>query len=141
MKRKEYKSEPEKDVDTGGNIVSMDPEIGELPKGDVLIEGGKISAVGPELEASGADIVDASERIVMPGFVDAHRHLWQGAIKHTAPNTNLGDYFGNVLTRLAPAYRPEDVYAGNLIGAFEALDAGVTTLLDWSHIQTHPRSY
>jgi len=122
----------------GGNIVSMDPEIGELPKGDVLIEGGKISAVGPELEASGADVIDASERIVMPGFVDAHRHVWQGAIKGAAPDTDLGNYFGNVLARLAPAYRPDDVYAGNLIGALEALDAGVTTLLDWSHIQHTP---
>lgn len=122
----------------GGNIVSMDPEIGELPKGDVLIEGGKISAIGSKLEASGADVVDASERIVMPGFVDAHRHVWQGVIKDVAPNTDLQDYFGNVLARLAPAYRPEDVYAGNLIGALEALDAGVTTLLDWSHIQHTP---
>ena len=67
-----------------------------------------------------------------------HRHTWETAIRGIAPDVSLGGYFDLVLDQLAPAYRPEDVYAGNYLGSLEAIDAGVTTLLDWSHINNTP---
>ena len=73
-----------------------------------------------------------------PGFIDSHRHTWETVIRGIAPDVSLGGYFDLVLDQLAPAYRPEDVYAGNYLGSLEAIDAGVTTLLDWSHINNTP---
>src|SRR5215218_2304225 len=107
----------------GGTVISVDPEIGDLPKGDVLFEGGKIAEVAPDVKAPDAEVIDATDKIVMPGLVDAHRHVWQGAIKGVAPDTDLNDYFMGVLAAFAPTYEPEDVYAGELIGALEALRA------------------
>ena len=83
-------------------------------------------------------MVDATGCIVIPGFIDSHRHTWETVIRGIAPDVSLGGYFDIVLDQLAPAYRPEDVYAGNYLGALEAIDAGVTTLLDWSHINNTP---
>jgi cytosine/adenosine deaminase-related metal-dependent hydrolase len=74
----------------------------------------------------------------MPGFVDTHRHTWEAAIRGCAPNATLDDYFVDVLDTFAPVYRPEDVYAANLAGALECLNAGITTLVDWSHINNTP---
>jgi cytosine/adenosine deaminase-related metal-dependent hydrolase len=74
----------------------------------------------------------------MPGFIDSHRHTWETVIRGIAPDVSLAGYFDIVLDQLAPAYRPEDVYAGNYLGSLEALDAGITTVLDWSHINNTP---
>jgi len=122
----------------GGHVISMDPEIGDIPGGDVLIEGEEIAAVAPSIDASDCEVVDASGAIVIPGFIDSHRHTWETVIRGIAPDVTLDGYFQLVLDTLAPAYRPEDVYAGNLLGTLEAIDAGVTTLLDWSHINNTP---
>jgi cytosine/adenosine deaminase-related metal-dependent hydrolase len=116
----------------------MDPELGDFYGGDVLIEDERIAAVGPSVDAGEAEIVDASDCIVLPGFVDSHRHTWETVIRGIAPDVSLAGYFDIVLDQLAPAYRPEDVYAGNYLGALEAIDAGVTTVLDWSHISNTP---
>ncbi|NUT28660.1 MAG: amidohydrolase family protein [Streptomyces sp.] len=121
----------------GGHVVSMDPAIGDLPQGDVLIEDGKIAAVQPEISAD-AEILDMSGRIVIPGFVDTHRHTWEAPIRNVAPDATLDDYFVDILDTFAPLYTPEDVYAGNLAGALECLNAGITTLVDWSHINNTP---
>ncbi|WP_327699003.1 amidohydrolase family protein [Streptomyces sp. NBC_00459] len=120
-----------------GHVISMDPDIGELPRGDVLIEGGRITAVEREISAD-AEVLDMTGRIVIPGFVDTHRHTWEAPIRGCAPDATLDDYFVDVLDTFAPVYTPEDVYAGNLAGALECLDAGITTLVDWSHINNTP---
>jgi cytosine/adenosine deaminase-related metal-dependent hydrolase len=122
----------------GGCVLTLDPDIGNYRQGDVLIEGTKISAVGPKLRVSDAEVIDATSMIVMPGFIDTHRHIWEGILKNIAPDALLDDYFRDILGVLAPVYRPEDAYAGNLVSALGAIDAGVTTLLDWSHIQNTP---
>ena len=121
----------------GGYVLTVDPELGDLPKGDVLIDGDSIAAVAPQVDAD-AEVVDVSGSIVIPGFVDTHRHTWEAAIRGCAPNSTLDDYFVEVLDTFAPMYRPEDVYASNLAGALECVNAGITTLVDWSHINNTP---
>ena len=122
-----------------GHVVSMDPDIGDLPQGDVLVEDGTIVAVAREIPAEAdAEVLDMTGRIVVPGFVDTHRHTWEAPIRGCAPDATLDDYFVDVLDTFAPLYTPEDVYAGNLAGSLECLNAGITTLVDWSHINNTP---
>ncbi|MFG2555489.1 amidohydrolase family protein [Streptomyces sp. NPDC048581] len=121
----------------GGHVLSMDPGIGELPQGDVLIEDGRIASVEREISAD-ADVLDMTGRIVIPGFVDTHRHTWEASIRNVAPDATLDDYFVDILDTFAPLYTPEDVYAANLAGSLECLNAGITTLVDWSHINNTP---
>jgi cytosine/adenosine deaminase-related metal-dependent hydrolase len=125
----------------GGCVLSLDPKVGNFRQGDVLIEGSTIAAVGPNLRATDAEVIDASTTIVMPGFIDTHRHMWEGILRNIGVDIPLEgevSYLAFVLNTLAPAYRPEDVYIANLISALGAIDAGITTILDWSHIQASP---
>jgi 5-methylthioadenosine/S-adenosylhomocysteine deaminase len=121
----------------GGTVLSMDRDIGDLPRGDVLIEDGVIVAVEPIIGAD-AEIIDAEGCIVIPGFVDTHRHTWQAAIRGCAVDSTLDDYFVEVLDTYAPVYEPDDVYVSNRAGALECLNAGITTVVDWSHINNTP---
>jgi 5-methylthioadenosine/S-adenosylhomocysteine deaminase len=121
-----------------GFVVSMDPDVGEIPSGDVRVEDGKIVEIGRGLEASDAEQIDATGMIVMPGFVDTHRHTWQTPVRGVLPSCTLDHYFAVMLGSVGGHYRPEDVHVGNYAGALEALNAGVTTLLDWSHINNTP---
>src|SRR5688500_7968742 len=122
----------------GGHIISMDPDIGDISGGDVLIEGEEIAAVAPSIDASDAEVVDASGAIVIPGFIDSHRHTWETVIRGIAPDVTLDGYFALVLDSLAPAHRPPDVYAGNPLGALEVLGAGLTTLPGRSDVHNTP---
>jgi cytosine/adenosine deaminase-related metal-dependent hydrolase/ribose/xylose/arabinose/galactoside ABC-type transport system permease subunit len=125
----------------GGTILSLDRDVGEFTTGDVLIEGDKILAVGPGLVNGDCEVIDASGMIVMPGFVDSHRHIWEGLLRNIGTDVPLEgrtSYISFILHKLAPAYRPEDAYVGNLVSAVGAINAGITTLLDWSHIQASP---
>ena len=121
-----------------GFVVSMDPGLGEIPNGDVLVEDGAIVEVGRGLTASEAEEIDAAGMIVMPGFVDTHRHTWQTPVRGVLPCCTLDHYFAVMLGSVGGHYRPEDVHIGNYAGALEALNGGVTTLLDWSHINNTP---
>jgi cytosine/adenosine deaminase-related metal-dependent hydrolase len=126
----------------GGVVIDTAPEVVARRATDVLIEDGRIAAVGTDLiadlEASDVEVIDASERIVLPGFVDTHRHLWQTALRATVVDADLGVYFERVLGTYGSRYRPEDVAAGNLAGALECLDAGITTVQDFSHAPSSP---
>ena len=125
----------------GGTVLSLDRHIGDLSIGDVLIEGDRIVKVGPDLTNGEAELIDATGMIVMPGFVDTHRHIWEGLLRNIGTDVPLEgrtSYISFVLHKLAPAFRPEDAYVGNLVSALGAIDAGITTLLDWSHIQGSP---
>jgi len=121
-----------------GYVITVDPDIGDLVGADVLVEDDRIAAVAPGIDAGDAEIVDVTGKIVIPGFVDSHRHTWEAAIRGCAPNATLDDYFVEILDTFAPRYRPEDVYAGDLAGALECVNAGITTLVDWSHINNTP---
>jgi 5-methylthioadenosine/S-adenosylhomocysteine deaminase len=125
----------------GGTVLSLDPELGDLEQGDVLVEDDRILAVGRDLSNGEVEVIDASGMIVMPGFVDSHRHIWEGLLRNIGTDVPLEgrtSYISFVLHKLAPAFRPEDAYVGNLVSALGAIDAGITTLLDWSHIQGSP---
>lgn len=120
-------------------VLTMDPELGDLDPGDLLIENGRITSVAPHLETAGpVEEIDATGCIVIPGFVDTHRHMWQAALRGCAPHHTLGDYFRHVLGEIGPALAPEDLYLGNLLSARAALDAGITTVQDISNIQDSP---
>ncbi|HEY7604470.1 MAG TPA: amidohydrolase family protein [Gaiellaceae bacterium] len=121
-----------------GFVVSMDPGIGDVPDADVLVEDGKILEIGRGLAAADAEQIDATGMIVMPGFVDTHRHTWQTPVRGVLPCCTLDHYFAVMLGSVGGHYRPEDVRVGNYAGALEALNGGVTTLLDWSHISNTP---
>ena len=122
----------------GAIVLTQDPKLGELQDADILIEDDKIAAVGKNLSAEGAEIIDAKGDIVIPGFIDTHRHTWETSIRTCAPDYTLGAYFAGILDKFAPVYRPEDVYAANQWGALECANAGITTLVDWSHIMNTP---
>jgi len=124
-----------------GIVITVDPGLGNFRDADVLIEDSKIAAVGPNLEVGDAEVIDATGMIVMPGFIDTHRHVWEGILRNIGPDVPLEgeeSYLAFILGTLAPSYRPQDVYAGNTVGLWGAIDAGVTTILDWSHIQASP---
>jgi 5-methylthioadenosine/S-adenosylhomocysteine deaminase len=134
----------------GGAVMSMDPKVGDFPKADVLIEGKKIVAVGPNLHARGASEIDARGRIVMPGFVDTHHHQFEtvlrsfladGLLINDGSNSPSGNttYYEFILNKFAPAYRPQDVYINELFAGLSQLDDGVTTVLDVSQIHHSPQ--
>jgi len=123
----------------GGYVLTVDPNLGDLPDADVLIDGEKIIAVGRNLASNpGANVIDARGCIVMPGFVDTHRHTWQTPVRGVLPSCTLDQYFAGMLDNIGIQYRPDDVYIANLMGALEALNGGITTLLDWSHVNNSP---
>ena len=92
------------------------PQLGELAGADVLIEDDKIAAVGPDLSADGAQVIDATGDIVIPGFIDTHRHTWETSIRTCAPDFALITYFGSILDKFAPHYRPDDVLRRQPVG-------------------------
>jgi 5-methylthioadenosine/S-adenosylhomocysteine deaminase len=118
----------------GGTIISMDPKVGDLVQGDVLIEGRKIAAIAPALNAADAQVIDARDAIIMPGFVDCHRHSWEAPLRRINPNSpTLADYSNATHLSFAKVYRPQDHYAANYLTAIGCIDAGITCVIDNSH--------
>jgi 5-methylthioadenosine/S-adenosylhomocysteine deaminase len=118
----------------GGTVLTMNDNHDVLRDADVLIVGERIAAVGPGLEVPEVTAeIDASGGIVMPGMIDTHRHMWQTALRGYGADWTLTQYFVWFYLEWGKIFRPQDVYAGNLLSALEALDAGVTTTVDWSH--------
>jgi 5-methylthioadenosine/S-adenosylhomocysteine deaminase len=115
-------------------VLTMDDGHHMHEAADVLIEGERISAVGPGLAVPDDTAeIDATGGIVMPGMIDTHRHMWQTAMRGYGADWTLTQYFVWYYLQWGKVFRPEDVYAGNLLAAIEAIDAGVTTTVDWSH--------
>src|ERR1700760_446781 len=119
-------------------VITLDPDLGDLPRGDVLIVGSKIAAVAPSLDVGDGEIIDGPAGIVIPGFVDTHRHLWQTQLRGVAADWTLMQYLTAILGQAARAVTPEDTYAGNLLGVLEGLETGITTMVDWSHALNTP---
>jgi cytosine/adenosine deaminase-related metal-dependent hydrolase len=124
---------------TGGCIVTMDPHLRELPRGDLLIENGRIAAIAPKLDRpDGAETIDASGMIVMPGLINGHLHTWQSALRGIAGDWTVAHYMQAMHRGLATLYRPEDIYIANLTGALNQINNGATTLVDWCHNNPTP---
>src|SRR5229473_646130 len=109
-----------------GFVVSMDPAVGDIPNGDVRVEDGKIVEVGRGLDASDAEQVDATGMIVMPGFIDTHRHTWQTPVRGVLPCCTLDNYFAVMLGSVGGHYRPEDVR--RIRDTYFSSDDGLITL-------------
>jgi cytosine/adenosine deaminase-related metal-dependent hydrolase len=126
----------------GGWILTLDARGTELPAGDLLIADDRIADVGTRLAApADAEVIDAAGMLVLPGLIDTHRHTWQTPLRHLGGQWALKDYSRLLLGEVGARYQPADVYAGTLLGALGALgalDAGITTLVDWAHIQNSP---
>jgi cytosine/adenosine deaminase-related metal-dependent hydrolase len=106
---------------TGGTVVSMDPKIGDLPIGDVLIEGNRIVAVAPHIQADDAQVIDARGTVVIPGLVNAHMHTWQTGLRGLASNWTVLEYFKKMHAGLATLFQPSDIYIANLVGALNQI--------------------
>src|ERR1700712_5180222 len=76
----------------GGTVISVDPSVGDFDPGDVLIEDGKIVAVAASIDAGDAELIDATDRIVMPGLIDTHRHTWQALFRNIGSGWALAPY-------------------------------------------------
>jgi cytosine/adenosine deaminase-related metal-dependent hydrolase len=122
---------------SGATVLTMDPAVEDLLRGDLLIEGDEIAAIGPDLASEvddGAALrLDMSGSIVIPGFVDTHRHCWQNQFRRQMSDARIEEYMVDAHEVLAPAYLPEDIYAGCLLSAWGAIDSGVTCMLDFMH--------
>jgi len=123
----------------GGAIVTMDSGVGDLARGDVLIEGDRIAAIGSALTAPpGTETIDAAGMIVMPGLVNAHLHTWQSALRGIAGDWTVAHYMQAMHRGLATLFTPEDIYIANLMGALNQINGGATTLVDWCHNNPTP---
>jgi len=118
----------------GATVLTMNDAHAMQPDADVLVDGDRIAAVGPRLDVPAHAVeIDASGGILMPGMIDTHRHMWQTAMRGYGADWTLTQYFVWYYLNWGKVFRPQDVYAGNLLAALEAIDAGVTTTVDWSH--------
>ena len=131
----------------GGAVLSMDDAVGNFAVGDVLIDGKMIVAVGANIDASDAAVIDGTGKVVMPGFVDTHHHQFETALRSQLSNGILindgrpdsaSNYYETILQGFSKVYRPEDVYINELFGGIAQLDAGVTTVMDVSQIHHSP---
>jgi 5-methylthioadenosine/S-adenosylhomocysteine deaminase len=115
-------------------VLTIDPSLGVIERSDVLVIDKRIAAVGRQLAVPDGTVdIDATDGILMPGMVDTHRHMWQTALRGFGADWTLTNYFQFYYLNWGKIFRPEDIYAGNLLSAIEAVDAGVTTTVDWSH--------
>jgi 5-methylthioadenosine/S-adenosylhomocysteine deaminase len=123
----------------GGHVLTMDTNLGDLPSGDVHVRDGAIVAVGANINAANAQVIDGRDMIVMPGFVDTHWHLWCTALRLIvrADDPNEG-YFPTTI-RVGRYCTPQDAYIGVRLGVAEGLLSGITTVHDWSHNTVSPQ--
>lgn len=117
----------------GGFVLSMDSAIPATSKGDILIDEDSIAAIGHIPHAEDAVEIDASGMLLMPGLVNAHLHSWQTPLRGLATNWTLADYLQKILGQMGPKFSPEDMYWATYAAAFDQIEAGVTTIVDWCH--------
>lgn len=106
--------------------------------GQILIEDGRLAAIGQKLGVSDAQTIDAQGAIVMPGMIDTHRHVWQSLLRAEMADGTLYDYMAKLRFGLAPHVTAEDAELGNYAGALDALNSGITTVVDHSHVIATP---
>jgi len=116
-------------------ILSMDDSIGDFQCADLLIKNSKIESIGKSIQIDNAQVINAKEFVIIPGFVDTHRHTWQTQLHGIRTDWNHLDYMTYIRSMYCVCYEPEDAGLGNYVGAIEALNSGITTLADHSHLQ------
>ncbi|MFF7549720.1 amidohydrolase family protein [Streptomyces canus] len=121
----------------GGTVITMEPRVPDAVA-DILIEGDRISAVGRDLsvDEGAVRVVDASNRIIVPGFIDTHRHIYQILMRGLGTNWSLMEYLTSIIGTLGPNFTPDDLYVAQRLGALDAIDTGVTAAFDWCQQQT-----
>jgi 5-methylthioadenosine/S-adenosylhomocysteine deaminase len=112
-------------------VVTMDPTLGDVDDADILVENGVISAVGPNLDAAGAEEVNAANRVAIPGFVDTHWHMWNSIARGFGSSAAGG--FGPTMKQISGRFTPEDSGAGVRLALAEAISGGITTVHNWAH--------
>src|SRR5690606_28861943 len=111
----------------GGRVLAGDPLTAHVRAADLLIEDGRVTAIESDLAGVDAEIIDATGRWVLPGFVDTHRHLWQTTMRGLTANWNLKDYFWCIRNHFGGLHDPDDVYSSQYAGGLDALVNGATT--------------
>jgi len=119
-------------------ILTMDDRLGDLACADLLVDGDRIAAIGRNIAATDAEVVDGRGRLVIPGLINAHMHTWQTALRGFAANWTLPEYFRRMHAGLATLFWSEDIYIATLMGALNQINFGVTTLVDWCHNNPTP---
>ena len=122
----------------GATVLSMDSAVGDLAKGDILVEGDRIAKIAKTVRAADAKVIDATGMIAIPGFVNAHIHTWQTGIRGVAGNWSIPEYLHVMHAKIAPRYTARDTYLGNLVGALNQISNGATTIFDWCHNNATP---
>jgi 5-methylthioadenosine/S-adenosylhomocysteine deaminase len=132
-------AEPRPLIIRNGWIVSVDDAIGEIEGGDILVRGDRIEAVGLGIEVAGAEVIDATGMVVMPGMVNSHIHTWEIALRGIGSDwVGSRDYFGTLHGNLTHRFEAEDNYVCNLVGALNQINFGTTTIFDWCHNLRYP---
>ncbi len=121
-----------------GTVLSLEPGVPDLPRGDVLVEGAVILEIAPHIDAPADRTIDAAGAIVMPGLINAHVHTWETGLRGIGNDWAGSDYFNFFHAKLAPLYTPQDTYIATLMGALAQMDAGVTSIFDWCHNNATP---
>lgn len=130
---------PTRTLFKGGTVITMDAAVPNLAVGDVLVEGDRIMEIAADIPTDDAEIIDASGSIVLPGLIDAHHHMWLGAVRRMMPNVDdLNDYFALIGHRMGLKYRPLDMHLSTRLAAVASLDAGVTSIVDACHLSISP---
>ena len=122
----------------GGHVLTMDATLGDLPTGDVHVRDGVIIAVGPNITAPAAQVIDGRDMIVMPGFIDTHWHLWSTSLRLVVRADDPNDGYFPTTLRTGRHFTPQDIYAGVRLGVAEGLLSGITTVHNWSHNTAGP---
>ena len=120
-----------------GTIVSMDRQTGDL-RGDLLVENEHMAAMSPAIEASDAQIIDASTMIMSPGLINSHIHTWETGLRGIAGDWTMPQYVQAMHRGLATHFRPDDINIANLMGALTSINSGITTIVDWCHNNPTP---
>lgn len=125
----------------GGTLLLHDADDNVVPtRADLLIEGDRIARIEADINpaaASNVKVVDCASKIVSPGFVSTHAHLWQSQLKGRHPNHTLVEYMPSGCYS-GTFYGTGDLFWGQLAGAMESVDAGTTTVVDHSHLNLRP---
>ncbi|RAK81372.1 Metallo-dependent hydrolase [Aspergillus fijiensis CBS 313.89] len=117
---------------TGGYVATMDDSLGDFPNGAVLVEDGLITAVGraEDIKSPDAEIIDTTDGVLIPGMVDTHRHASMSLTRGLGADQSLFHFLSNTYLRWLPATSVPDMELSSYVGALEALDSGVTTIVD-----------